>query len=161
MKKFILGILISVPLFALDTRSGIYSRIANEYDPTNAGIRIKGEKNGDILIKGARGESKIKFEGENVSKIIITHRFKNEIQDKALMENLLINTGYFIDEPEIVRSKLSNETQKDYEMTIEARISGKGVVTKAIDMALVSKTWGLLYGGNKEQLVTIKITRKK
>lgn len=161
MKKILLVFLLSVPLFALGTKSEIYSRITNEYDPTNAGIKIKEQKNGDILIKGARGESKIKFEGENISKIIITHRFKNEIQDKALMENLLINTGYFINEPEIVRSKLSNETQKDYEIIIEARISGKGVVTKAIDMALVSKTWGLLHGGNKEQLVTIKIIKKQ
>ena len=46
-------------------------------------------------------------------------------------------------------------------MTIEARISGKGVITKAIDMALISKTWGLLYGGDKEQLVTIKIIKKQ
>ena len=27
-------------------------------------------------------------------------------------------------------------------------------------MALVSKTWGLLHGGNKEQLVTIKNNKK-
>ena len=103
MKKILLVFLLSVPLFALDTKSEIYSRITNEYDPTNAGIKIKEQKNGDILIKGPRGESRIKFEGENISKIIITHRFKNEIQDKALMENLLINTGYFINEPEIMK----------------------------------------------------------
>ena len=161
MKKILIFILFSVPLFAIDTRSNIYARIMNEYDPSNEGIKIKEEKNGDILIKGPRGESRIKFEGENISKVTITHRYKNEIQDKALIENLLINTGYFIDEPQIVNSRLSKETEKKYEMTIEARISGKGIITKAIDMALVSKTWGLLYGGNKEQLVTIKITRKK
>ena len=77
------------------------------------------------------------------------------------MENLLINTGYFINEPEIVNSRLSDETAKDYDMTIEARISGRGIVTKALDAVLVSKTWALLHGGDGEQQVTIKIERKK
>ena len=46
-------------------------------------------------------------------------------------------------------------------MTIEARISGRGIVTKALDAVLVSKTWALLHGGDGEQQVTIKIERKK
>lgn len=162
MKKFLFGIfLFAIPMFALDTKSEIYARISDEYDPTNGSIRISQERNGDILVKGSRGESRIKFDGENVSKVIIKHRFRNQIQDKALMENLLINTGYFINEPEIVNSRLSDETAKDYDMIIEARISGRGIVTKALDAVLVSKTWALLHGGDGEQQVTIKIERKK
>lgn len=161
MKKIFLGILLfSIPIFALGTKTEIYSKIQNEYDPTNGSIKIVEQKNGTLLIKGSRGEAKIKFNGEDVDNVIISHRFRIMEQDKLLMENLLNNVRYFIEEPELINSKLLPETQKFYKLTIEARTSGMGLFTKALDAVLVNKTWALLHGGNGEQTVIMKIERK-
>lgn len=95
----------------------------NEYDPSNEGIKIKEEKNGDILIKGPRGESRIKFEGENISKVIITHRFKNEIDIYIKEEN--DNILYIIDESAVIENEIKNKLS---EKEIQNIISKYGII---------------------------------
>ena len=161
MRRLILLIMVCFHIltFSFDTKEEIYHRIAEEYDTENKGIRIY-EKKGILNIEGPRGISKIYFQGNIIEKIIITHKVKNIMVDRPLIENLLLNTGYFINEPEILNSRLS-EKSEGYMMEMDIKLSGIGIVSKIFDMVYFSKTYGLLYNDGREKQLTIRITKKE
>lgn len=160
MKKilFLIFLLLNSLSFSFNNRIEITKKIIKNYQNSNLNFQ---QNENQIKISAKRGQAILTFDEENqINSISINHKIKNPKIDKSSVDLLFGTVSDLVGDSKIINFDLSDENKRNYEIIGDIHLSNVGILTKIIDVALISKSYGLLVNNGREQILKLDIKHK-